>query len=55
MFEIDGHSFKVTRETVHGAEGYTLREWRFGRDLLHDFGMASESEARALAARVASK
>ena len=47
-----GRDFRITKETITGECGFTLREWDCGRDILHDFGLASEVDALALAARI---
>jgi len=48
---INGHDFRITRETIHGAQGFSLREWT-DHNVLHDFG-CTEKEARQLAEDIA--
>lgn len=56
IFRINGREFKVERETVHGAQGFTLREWdnvpSGGRNILHDFGIESAPAARTMAQKI---
>ena len=53
---INGHDFRITSETIHGARGFSLREWVgrgvSGRNMLHDYG-CTEKEAIKLAREIA--
>jgi len=50
---LNGRNFRISNETVNGAQGFTLREWVgsgiSGRNILHDCGIASKGNARELA------
>ncbi len=52
-FTINGREFRAARGTINGAAGIALYEWREGRAILHDYGMASHAEATTLAREIA--